>query len=191
MKTDSLCRAAEEQFACAFREFPFHMNTLYYGPQNAGPSTLLFAEPTGYRATMTCFAYDDLRHWRSVYPEDVFEEQFCKLCEGWEKGLALLPSAEDGGEIAEMAHAAYCLFRASLNQIRFVRARDGKRDADALAAVRDELAVAERMLLAMRRNAAIGYEAANHYYFSKGQLAEKIVNCYYVIDLLNRRQKKS
>lgn len=37
------------------------------------------------------------------------------------------------------------------------------------------------------RNAAIGYEAANHYYFSKGQIAEKIINCHYIIDAFSKK----
>ena len=39
----------------------------------------------------------------------------------------------------------------------------------------------------MNKNASIGYEAANHYYFSKGQLAEKIVNCHYIIDTFSKK----
>ena len=61
--TNSPTYEAEKIFAEAFREFPFHMRTLYKGPQNAGPSTLLYAEPSGYKATMTCFSYDDLEQW--------------------------------------------------------------------------------------------------------------------------------
>ena len=180
----ALCKA-EQQFVKAFREFPFHIGVLYNGPQNAGPSTLLFEEPTGYHATMTCFAYDDLDRWRGIYPEDVFEEQFSKLCEAWKIGLQLLPEKES--ESALMAKATYCLFRSSLNQIRFVRARNGGRYADAAAAARDERTVAREMLALMNRNAAIGYEAANHYYFSKGQLAEKIINCEYVTNAFSKR----
>ena len=177
-ETDS--RDAEQQFARAFAEFPFHVQTLYLGPQNAGPSNLLFESPTGYRASMTCFAYDDLESWRSIYPPDTFEWQFERLCETWKRGLDLL--GEDGdSEMAVMAQGAYCLFASSLNQIRFIRARDEKRYADAVKAATDELNVSKNMLSLMNRNAAIGYEAANHYYFSKNQLAEKIVNCLYVI----------
>ena len=177
-ETDS--RDAEQQFARAFAEFPFHVQTLYLGPQNAGPSNLLFESPTGYRASMTCFAYDDLESWRSIYPLDTFEWQFERLCETWKRGLDLL--GEDGdSEMAVMAQGAYCLFASSLNQIRFIRARDEKRYADAVKAATDELNVSKNMLSLMNRNAAIGYEAANHYYFSKNQLAEKIVNCLYVI----------
>ena len=179
-------RKAEEQFVKAFREFPFHIRVLYRGPQNAGPSTLLFEEPTGYEATMTCFAYDDVERWRAIYPIDVFETQFARLCEEWEIGLGMIPDSEtDEGAI--MARATYCLFRASLNQIRFVRYRDAGRYADAASVARDERRIAEEMLSLMNQNAAIGYEASNHYYFSRGQLAEKIVNCDYIIDAFSKR----
>lgn len=177
---------AEEAFSLAFQAFPFDIRVLYRGPQNAGPSTLLFPGKTGYRATMTCFAYDDLDGWRGNYPVDVFEDQFSKLCSGWEKGLAIL-EAEPDDETKIMAEAAYCLFRSSLNQIRFIRARDAERWADAAVVAREEKAISLSMLQQMNRNAAIGFEAANHYYFSKLQLAEKLVNCDFVIELFENR----
>jgi len=180
--------AAEKQFASAFREFPFHVSTLYKGPQNAGPSNLLFPEPSGYTATMTGFAYDDLEAWRSIYPVDIFEDQFRKLCEGWEKGLALLPD-NDKSEVAVMARATYCLFKSSLNQIRFIRARDEKRYSDCVALAESEEEIARLMLDQMNKNAAIGYEAANHYYFSRGQIVEKILNCRYVAEYFAERIK--
>lgn len=171
----------EKQFVTAFKEFPFFIKVLYLGPQNAGPSSLLFEKPTGYSATMTGFAYDDLEHWRGIYPVDTFEAQFEKLCQGWEIGLGMIPE-DDESEIAVMAKATYCLFRSSLNQIRFIRARDEGRFADAVREAENERSIAKEMLKLMNKNAAIGYEAANHYYFSKGQLAEKVVNCDYMID---------
>lgn len=183
--SEDCMRCAEKQFSEAFSEFPFHIGVLYSGPQNAGPSNLLFESPTDYNATMTCFAYDDIESWRSIYPVDVFEAQFEKLCLKWEKGLELIPPNYEG-EGAVMARAAYCLFRSSLNQIRFIRARDEKRCSDALSAAKDELSVAKEMLSLMNKNAAIGYEAANHYYFSKGQLAEKILNCNHIIDVFSK-----
>ncbi|MBR7181948.1 MAG: hypothetical protein IKD28_04105 [Clostridia bacterium] len=173
--------AAEQQFVKAFKEFPFHIHVAYLGPQNAGPSTLLYPTPTGYRATMTCFAYDDLELWRSIYPVEVFEAQFAKLCEGWEQGLRLLPDGDES-ETAVMAKACYCLFKSSLNQIQFSRARDAGRRTDMVRIAAEELAIATEMLALMNKNAAIGYEAANHYYFSKGQMVEKIINCHYIIN---------
>ena len=80
-----------------------------------------------------------------------------------------------------MAEAAYCIFRSSLNQIRFIRARDRGDTAEMLKMAEAELETASKMLFLMNKNAAIGFEAANHYYFSKGELAEKILNCHYII----------
>lgn len=177
---------AAVQFTKAFSEFPFHMRTLYLGPQNAGPSTMLFEKKTGYASTMTCFAYDDLEQWRSIYPVDIFEGQFEKLCCEWEKGLELITDA-DGQDMYVMANAAYCLFKASLNQIKFIRARDEERFSEAMAAAKDEIKVAQKMIELMNLNASIGYEAANHYYFSKGQLVEKIVNCHYILEVFNQK----
>jgi hypothetical protein len=177
---------AEQQFARAFREFPFHLRVLYFGPQNAGPSTLLFETPTGYKSTMTCFAYDDAESWRGVYPAEVFEAQLDKLCREWEMGLRMIPE-NDESETATMAEAAYCLFRSSLNQIRFIRAGDEGRYADAVTEAENEMDITGRMLSLMNRNASIGYEAANHYYFSKGQLAEKMVNCRYILDTFSKK----
>lgn len=183
---NSPTREAEKLFAEAFREFPFHINTLYKGPQNAGPSSLLFPTPSGYTATMTGFAYDDLEAWRSIYPVDIFEDQFRKLCEGWEKGLALIDEGDES-EVAVMARAAYCIFKSSLNQIRFIRARDEGRFTDAKKIAEDEEQIARLMLTQMNKNAAIGYEAANHYYFSKGQIVEKILNCRHTAEFFAER----
>jgi len=177
-------------FAEAFREFPFYIETVYQGPMNAGPSNPLYLEPTGYTATMTCFAYDDLKSWRSIYPEDVFEEQFDKLCTKWAEGLALLEQTlgapEDNPcELNVMAHSAYALYKSCLNQIRFYRARAQQDKAVMLQMAQEEIVCAEKMLAMMKLNPAIGFEAANQYYFSKGQLREKILNCQDIIARLN------
>ncbi len=180
-------KKAAEMFMDAFSEFPFHIDVLYRGPQNAGPSTLLYLEPTGYKATMTCFAYDDLDGWRVKYPREVFRDQFKKLCEKWKIGLNVLET-EPETETVIMAHAAYCLFASSYNQIRFVMAREEGNRETMLEIVNDELQITEKMLSLMNKNASIGFEASNHYYFSKGQLAEKILNCHYIIEKLTTEQ---
>ncbi len=177
---------AQKDFTNAFKEFPFDIEVVYHGPQNAGPSNLLYEEKTGYDSTMTCFAYDDLENWRSIYPVDIFENQFKKLCDGWKTGLDKLKNHEEN-ETVIMAQAAYCIFKSSLNQIRFIRARDEKRFDDAISIAIDELEITQKMLSLMNKNAAIGFEAANHYYYSKGQLAEKIINCHYILNNYKNR----
>ena len=76
-----------------------------------------------------------------------------------------------------MAHTAYLLFRSSLDQFRFYRARHDTDTEKMLKNATCELENATRMLNLMLEDPAVGFEAANHYYFSRGQMAEKILNC--------------
>ena len=182
-------RKAAKLFSDAFSQFPSNANVAYFGPQNAGPSTLFYEEPTGYASTMTCYAFDDLAGWRgdrpgykNKYPEDVFINQLEKLCAKWKEGLQLIQE-NPNTEIRLMAEAGYCLFRASLNLSKFVRLRDNNGTNKALYdIVLDERENAVTMLKLMNQNPAIGFEAANHYYFSRFSLCEKIVNCDYLLE---------
>lgn len=180
-------RRAVALFCDAFQEFPFHVRTLYNGPQNGGPANLLFLKPTGYCSTMTCYAYDDFDNWRSIYPREVFQAQLERLCGKWKQGLEILErerladSDAAWGELEVMASAAYCLFRSSLNQFRFYLARENCEVKTMLRIAQEESVCARKMLELMNRNAAIGFEAANHYFFSKGCLLEKILNCGEII----------
>jgi len=174
-------KKATKLFSEAFSEFPSNGGVAYFGPQNAGPSTLFYEEPTGYRSTMTCFAFDDLEMWHSNYPADVFESQLAKLCDKWKKGLDLIADDENE-ELCVMAEAGYSIFRASLNLTRFVRLRDnGGSERELYGVVLDERENAVNMLALMNKNPAIGFEAANHYYFSRFGICEKIVNCDYLL----------
>ena len=131
---------------------------------------------------MTCYAYDDVDRWRCQYPRDVYEAQLVKLVSKWKEGLELLKDS-DGGEFKTMAEAGYSIFRASLNLTQFIRLRDnGGSNGELRAIVLDERENAVNMLALMNKNPAIGFEAANHYYFSRFGLMEKIVNCDHLLE---------
>ncbi len=184
-------KRATELFTEALKEFPFHIYSLYFGPQNAGPSNLLYLDPTGYTVSMTCYVFDDMENWRGDYPLEVYENQYAKICSKWKEGLDLLEQEigtpeQCPSELNVMAHAAYCLYKSGLNQIHFYQARAKQDRQTMLEMAKEELVCTEQMLSLMRMNAAIGFEAANQYYFSKGQLREKILNCHYVMDRLKR-----
>ena len=97
-----LVAEAGHRFSAAFREFPFDIGTAYTAPQNCGPRNLLFAEPSGYHATMVGYPYDDLTAWRAIYPEQVFEDQLRRLSDGWRAGLEQLAAY-----LAEAAGAGF------------------------------------------------------------------------------------
>ena len=184
-------------FSAAFREFPFHVGTVYTAPQNFGPANLLYLAPTGYRATMIGFPYDDLNTWRSIYPADVFERQFELLTDGWKAGLELLArlAADEGTEAGRalarfrrIAEAAYCHFRSACMQIKFVRRREkwlsSQTGAERLALEREmleildeEIRLAQSLHRLMNHDSRIGYEASNHYFYTSRDLQEKVLNC--------------
>ena len=183
-------------FSDAFRNYPFSVGTVYTSPCNWGPMNLLRLEPAGYSATMVGFPYDDLRAWRSVYPEDVFENQFEKLTAGWKKGLEILEKAAlsvtekekaEFEEVTNMARASYCHLRSCFLQIRFTRARNNGFDKKVMAeCAKEELELALELHELCRRDSRIGFEASNHYLYTLNDLREKVLNCRYILKMLER-----
>ncbi len=198
--------AAWRGFSAAFLEFPYHIGVVYSGPQQLGPANLLWAEPTGYAATMVGFPYDALDGWRAVYPPEVFVSQMEKVALGFEHSLKALKAAAaqvDAVSPAErrafdaeagVAEAAAIHFRSSANQARFVLGRDAlatsaaaadaaPRKAELRRLLREEIELARRLHRIQSRDSRIGFEASNHYFYIPVDLAEKILNCH---DLLTR-----
>ena len=196
---------AWSKFSAAFTEYPFHGGFVYQGPIQCGPANLLYPRPTGYGATMVGFPYDDLNGWRATYPPEVLAGQFEKIAAGWSEGLAAFQQAAGkAGTPSQQANlrddlgiaeAAGLHFRSVANQIRFIMARnallsgslkDAEREAQ-VSIVRkiaaDEIQIARRLFALTRRDPRIGYEASNHYYYLPLDLAEKVINCEYVLGL--------
>jgi hypothetical protein len=198
---------AWREFSTAFGEFPYHIDVVYQGPQQLGPANLLWATPTGYRATMTGFPYDDLERWRGIYPAEVFAAQMEKVAAGFERavsslkaaardqqpGLAQAETAALRDELA-VAEAAAMHFRSTADQARFVLARDrlaaAKTAEEARAQITslervltDEVQLARRLHELQSGDSRLGFEAANHYFYVPVDLAEKVINCR---DLLDR-----
>ena len=177
-----------------FRQFPFNVSVLYTAPMNYGPMNLLHLKPTGYTATMIGFPYDDINRWRGPYPEDIFENQFKIVTEGWKKGLETLAGAAalvkeneraDFAELQTVADASYCHLRSTYLQIRFVRARNHGYDKTVMAeCVRGEIELALQLYDIVRRDSRIGFEASNHYFYTLNDLREKVVSCARILNEL-------
>jgi hypothetical protein len=182
-------RQAHKLMSKSFLEFPFSCGVLYVAPQNSGPANLLFEKTTGYDASMLGFPYDDLKSWRSMYPEHVFEKQFQKLSVGWKKGVDLLEKAllQPGirnrsglKEFLEVATAAYCHFRSTFLQIAFIRLRGRPGNERIIEILDEERELARTLYKLIRENSRIGFEASNHYYYTVNSLMEKVLNCEYL-----------
>ncbi|MCQ2352391.1 MAG: hypothetical protein MJ033_02810 [Victivallaceae bacterium] len=177
-------------FSGAFAEFPFDVATIYKAPMNFGPMVPFYLEPTHYRATIVGFPYDDLTSWRSVYPENVLENQFRLMTEKWRAGLEKLKACAADVTDAERAEyeeldtvstAAYCHLRSAYLHIVFVGARERADRALMRDCVCEEIDLTMTLYKIVRRDSRIGFEASNHYYYTLNDLREKIVNCEYVL----------
>jgi hypothetical protein len=196
---------AWSSFSAAFSEYPYHGAQLYRAPQQMGPANPLWEADTGYAATMVCFPYDNLDHWRAVYPAEVFIAQFEKMADGFDSALKTLDEAARGVDASradrvalaserDVAEVCAIHFRSVANQARFVMARRALEAATRADAAREpmetverilesEIALATRLHAIQRRDSRFGYEASNHYFYVPTDLAEKVVNCR---DLLAR-----
>ena len=166
----------------AYGEFPFDISVCYAGPQSLGPANLLYAKPSGFRASMVTFPYDDLDTWRGPYSVATFLQQFEKLAELWKPGVDLLdelrrshpsPAMEDEWRIAKAAHIH---FQSTANQIRFVQCRETD-VAEACRLLKAEIALSQNLLNLVTQDSRIGFEATNHYGYLGIDLIEKILNC--------------
>lgn len=177
---------ADAQFCKAFREYPFHITTIYNGPHTFGPMAPFFETPSGCASTMIGFPYDDLDGYRSVYPREVFEQQFHVMTDEWKKGVEILESYHDGSaaytELCRMAKATYCHIASAYNHIRHVRCRDAGDKAGMKAAILDEQKIVDMLMPLRAADSRIGFEASNQYYFSMQDLVEKQINLAYLAD---------
>lgn len=179
-------------FSDSFELFPFHrLDGLYSHPGNYGPMSLLHRKETYRRATMIGFPYDDLYSWRAggYYPESVYRETYSDMCRIWKEGLDQLDEAEkiiqpeykdNLSELKNISLVCYCHFKTTLNQIDFIIRRRENLPCRDIYLDEIELAVAERR--AMAQDSRIGYEASNHYYFTCNDLAEKVINCTFLLE---------
>jgi hypothetical protein len=199
-----LARQAWTAFSDGFKEYPYHISSLYRGPQHMGPANPLCLKPTGYSSTMVGFPYDDLKGWRSIYPLDVWMQQITKVQHGFEKGcvlyekLAKVVDADKRGEVLRELttyRAATLHFESMVNQAKFIDARDkmvadGQNRAKYVNIMREaasaELDVAKRMLPLVQDDSRVGYESSNHYFYIPQDLREKIINCRYVLAQLGK-----
>ncbi len=197
--------SAWSQFSSAFSEYPFDAGYVYRGPTQCGPANLLYPEPTGYRATMVGFPYDDVEGWRGRYPAEVLAAQFAKMAAGWEGGLAdyeralskINTSVEQANARGDLgvARAVGLHFDSVANQIQFVLARNALLSGKLSASERDaktrlireiaadEIDNAKRLFTLTRQDPRIGFEASNHYYYLPLDLVEKVINCEYILNV--------
>lgn len=186
----SVVDKAQKKLSDAFSHYPFHIDTIYNGPQNFGPMTPFFLHKTDYRATMVGFPYDDIKGWAGIYPTEVYEDEYSKLCEGWKEGVKLLEGYEginpELDELILMAKAVLYQYESAYHHIQFVRYRnEGATDKEEMIRViREEMDTVKELISLQLKDSRVGYESSNHYFYTLQDLKEKIVNLSWCENML-------
>lgn len=184
----------------AFQEFPYHIQTLYNGPQQVGPSNPLYVRPTGYQATMVGLPYDAVESWRSIYPLPVWIDQFERVSAGFSQGSRAFAEAEKtvGGHLARRVHTEWIRcevvrihLASAAQQARFTAARDRwltARDRSAIGEMRQaaqrELELVVELLPLVKADSTIGYESSNHYFYLPADLLETYISICHALKWL-------
>jgi hypothetical protein len=179
-------------FSAAFREFPFHIGSVYSAPWQMGPANLLWANATGYAATMVGLPYDDTARWRSIYPLETWCDQLEKVAGGFHTTLTRLRSAVGQplptALVPDLRYAETCAlhWQSAAQQARWTALRDAGQAAspDARELLRAEIAAARRLHQLQSADSRIGFEATNHYFYVPLDLVEKVVNCRWLMESL-------
>lgn len=205
-KAAPLVRRAWSSFSKSFEEYPYHISTLYNGPQHMGPSNPLYIRPTGYRATMVGFPYDDLERWCAIYPVDIWCSQMDKVTNGFLQGCKILheavkyvPDSLKKQIVSEerRARAVQIHFKSCANQARFTDARNsylssstGEQKKDFLLRMQelafDEMKNIKNLYPLVKEDPTIGYESSNQYFYLPIDLIEKYVNTSFVLSWIDK-----
>lgn len=176
----SVVDEAQKKLSQAFSEYPFYIDTLYYGPQNFGPMAPFFLKDTGYLATMVGYPYDNIKRWSAIYPVEVYENQYKKLCDGWREGADLLAKYEghskDLDEVIFMAKAVLAQYESAYHHIQFVNRRNEGDTEAMLAVMLAEIATVQEVIRLRLMDSRLGYESSNHYFYTLQDLKEKLIN---------------
>ena len=198
-------RNAWTMMSDAYREYPFTGAVVYFAPAQVGPANLFRPAPTGFAATMSGLPYDDLTKWRSIYPANVFIQQFEKMATGFAEAIPVLEKAVSyagGNKLASVkaelryAKVVRIHFASVANQTRYVLMRDEYLSPDTTpekkaeligkmtSLIENEIELAKELYSLTLEDSRIGFEPCNQYFYVPNDLLEKIVSCKQILNQL-------
>lgn len=173
-------RAATEQFAAAFRNYPFSVDVLYKSPVTIGPGLLWQRGKISLPPGMVCFPYDAAEEYSAPYGAERYAAIMEQLADEWKKGIDLLPQKQQPHfrQIYRYAVVCYSHFLSAALYTRFIGQKKEKfSDRKAVLTLLDR--EYENVLSLYRltsEDACIGFEASNHYFYNENTLLEKLIN---------------
>ncbi len=176
-----LVKKAVTIFSNAFKHFPFSVDNLYFGGQNLGCGNIWSLQKQKKSSTMVCFTFDDYESYVSPYGIDVYIDLMTKLTKQWEEGLTLIKERKGNKayqELLDCALCAYAHFKSALNLSVFSNYKTDivENKEILLQCVDSEKELTLLTIELISRDAKIGFEMTNHYYYNENLLLLKLIN---------------
>ena len=176
-KDGELVKKSSKLFSEAYRNYPFDISTLYFGPQNLGATNLMYLENTDFEATMVTYPYDDIKSWAGEKGVEEYKKCLTLLLAEWKKGLDLILEVDGCDAFEEykrFAHTLYINLKSSLNQTIFNEKKvKGEIDVNIL---KEEVKLTKDLYRLVSQDTRIGFEASMHYYFTQNSFLERFIN---------------
>lgn len=174
-------KKAVKIFSEAFKEFPFSIDSLYFGGHNLGAGNLWSLDKQNRTSTMVCYTFDDCEKYVSPYGVKIYEEQLKRLCVKWKEGLKIIENIGGNAAVAEFVNCAegcYCHFESALNLTIFSEKKADKAVNKEILhkCVESERGTVKKLYSLISKDPKIGFEMTNHYYYNANLLLEKLVN---------------
>ena len=141
---------------------------------------------------MVGYPYDDLKGWRSIFSEEGYISQMRKVADGFVKGMEIFRSVDTSkmtptqkAEFEKMfiwSDVARIHFVSTVNQAEYLQLRNKSVpfSQKRLAKILDsEELLAKEMISNLKKDAHIGYESSNHYFFTAIDIYEKLLSIDY------------
>lgn len=176
-------RRAQAIFCEAFREFPFSVDSLYFGGQTLGPANAISVYPQNRESSMVCFCFDDYEKYTAPYGIDVYLSQYGKLISKWKEGLELLKGRHGNDEFrsfCDVSEAALIHFESAYIIGTSAKYKRISGSTDILDSCRKRMAELITGLIGLvSHNATIGFEMTNHYYYNVNLLILRLLEVKY------------
>lgn len=171
---------AVKHFCNGYREYPFSSMVAYLSAKTLGVANRWSLTPNNNDSCMVSWTYDNIEDYAKPYPPEIFIGQFEKLLAHWCEGCRILENVK-GNAIADelfvFAKVAANHFKAEIIHARYVLAkrrlpesRDEMREI-----IAEERKLCRELLTLMPKSTMIGYETANHYFYTERDVMEKLI----------------
>ncbi len=179
-----VARQAVKTFSEAYAGYPFSLSSIYCGGQHLACGNMWSLELTNCNSTMVCFTYDD-ECWAYPYGLDGYIRLLTELTKKWSEGQTLIENRSGNltfEELKRVAEGVYLQMSAAKNLAEFVKYKKSVEENKTrlLEITAAEREITKRLYALIGRDAKIGYEISNHYFYNANLLLEKFLNLDYI-----------